>query len=151
MLSATTRPWYLATWVNSATPVTSPTAHTPATARQCLSTGDGTAAIRPDPGSFQAEPGGGGTASGAQDHHIGLHVGAVVEGEDGAAADWPGADRGAPGVDGDALSRERLPRQIADPGVLPVDQGSAALDDSDLGAHPGVEQAEFGADRAAAD
>lgn len=39
MLSATTRAWYLATWGNSATPVTSPTAHTPSATRQSSSTG----------------------------------------------------------------------------------------------------------------
>src|SRR6266702_1739870 len=38
MLAATTWPWYVVTWVNRATPVTSPTAHTPGPARHRTST-----------------------------------------------------------------------------------------------------------------
>jgi hypothetical protein len=40
---------------------------------------------------------------------------------------------------------------LADAGVFPVDEPAGPLDDDDLRAHPGVELAEFDADRAAAD
>jgi hypothetical protein len=100
---------------------------------------------------LQAEPGGGRLAPGAEDHHVGLGLGAVVEGDDRPAGGGPGPGGGVPGMDGDPVGGQRVAGQLADPGVLPVDQPAGPLDDGDLRAHPGVELAEFDADRAAAD
>jgi hypothetical protein len=103
-----------------------------------------------DTDSFQAEFLGTWPAPGAEDHHVGLHRGAVVKGDNRATALAPDAGDGAAGVDGDAVPGERLGGELADTGVLAVHEPGAPLDDGRLGAHPGVELAELDADGTAA-
>src|SRR5207247_2674222 len=65
---------------------------------------DGAARAGLEVGGFQAEAAGLGPTAGAQDDHVGLHLGAVVEGDDRAAAGGGlGAGDGAAGAGGDRV------------------------------------------------
>ena len=113
MLSAATRPWYLATWVNKATQVTSPTAHRPSPAWHRSSTAIPPrpvsctpAASRPDPAVLGVRP-----ASGSPRRS--------PPGCRHPASPPParlcGSDRDDPGADGDTLRGQCLGGQLADP------------------------------------
>src|SRR6266567_1455583 len=129
MLSATTRPWYMATWVNRATPVTSPSAHRPSPARHRPST-----AIPPRPVSVPP------AASRPSPAVAGWRPAPRIT---TSVSTWLPSSRVTTGVAPVRPARRR--------GVLAVDQPAGPLDDGDLRAHPGIELAEFDADRAAAD
>src|SRR5713101_5199075 len=139
MLSATTRPWYLATWVNRATPVTSPTAHRPGPAP--VVDGDPAAPGQRHSRGIQPEPRSSRATAGAEDHHVGLHLAAVIQRHHRHLAGLAGADGGDPGADGDTLGGKRAGGQLADARVLAIDEPVRPLHDGRLGAHPGVELA----------
>jgi hypothetical protein len=75
--------------------------------------GDPAAPGQRHPRGLQAEAAGGRAAAGTQDHHVGLHLAAVIQRHHRRLAGRAGADRGDPGADGNALRGQRLGRQLA--------------------------------------
>ena len=147
MSAAATRAWYLPTWVNCATPVTSPIAHTSRAGRAQPLVDLDPARRGLDAELLETEPLDVRPAAGRDEQALGLERRAVGQVELDARLDPLDPDAEA---HVDALLAEQLRDQLAGLGMDAPEQVLAALDDRHPRAHAGEELRELGADRAAA-
>jgi hypothetical protein len=118
MLSATTRAWYIARWVNGMTPVTSPIAQIPSPGAAAAVDDDLAVLAELDADGVQAKAGSARGPAGPDDDDVAAQLLAAVELDDGVVA-VPARSRGSPaGAEVHALVPEVLLGQLADPALL---------------------------------
>src|SRR3954463_11264918 len=127
MLAATTRPWYLPTWVSRQMPVTSPIAHRRSPARSGASTGI-PVTVDLDAHRFEPDVGHPGAPAGGDQHPVAAQLATVLELQDIVIAVAAGGSRVRAEAQPDAVAAQDLAERLAQRGGLPSEHMLGALD-----------------------
>ena len=150
MFAATTRPWYLPTWVSCQMPVTSPIAHSRSPARRCASTGTPWGSGL-DADRLQADPLDARAPAGGDEQPVAAQLAAVVELEHVVVAVAPRGGRLHAECELDPVAAQHLAERLAERRGLAREHVRGALDERDLAAEAAHGLRQLDADRAAAE
>jgi hypothetical protein len=146
MLAATTRAWYLPTWVNCQIRVTSPTAHN----RSEASVDGHTVAVDRDSDRLQADAVDPRTAVGGDQQPVAANLTTVLQREDVVVAVAPGRTHACPEDEVDPVTTQYLTKRFAERRGLTPEQALAGPDQDDIAAEPPDCPRHLDADRPAA-